>query len=364
MAEADRRGMKASMNRPVFAYALLLILTLAGTLSFADELGVEVDGRLLPVVDAHLHTGTWENLPPGFQERLSERVPRGFKWVMEPMSDWMLDVDNILSQLDGAGIYGGAVFALYSPHTTGIATNEYVSEQVSLHPDRLYGFASIRIDRWNRDWSEQLAALEAALTDLPHMVGIKLAHGHQQFRFDDERFDGIYEIAGRLGKPMYLHTGTSPNPGTRYEPPYADPAYLLPAIVKYSDAIFILGHSGYDSKDKALTYTDSAIDLASRYDNVYLEPGALGAERAEAVIDDYVQRIKKADVIDKVIYGSDGPQFPGYIGRHLEAFVAAMKRNDYSADEMELILSGNFSRVFGIEIPGAAAAVATTESQQ
>jgi predicted TIM-barrel fold metal-dependent hydrolase len=61
---------------------------------------------------------------------------------------------------------------------------------------------------------------------------------------------------------------------------------------------------------------------------------------------DFVQRIKKGKVIDKLIYGSDGPQFPGYLRGHLEAFVGAMQDAGYTTDEMRMILSDNFSRVF------------------
>jgi predicted TIM-barrel fold metal-dependent hydrolase len=270
---------------------------------------------------------------------------------MAPFSDWMLTTGNILSQLDSAGIYGGGLFALYSPHTTGNAPNNFVAERVAESDGRLWGFASIRVDDWNNGSDEQLAAFEQAFTDHAQMVGVKLAHGHQQVRLDDERFYPIYEIAGRLGKPMYLHTGTSPNPGTRYEPEYADPAYLEEAIQQFPNAVFILGHTGYDSKDRALTYTDSAIRLAQQYDNVYMEPGAMGATRAEALIDDFVVRLKEGNVLHKVIYGSDGVQFPGYVTSHLENYIAAMQRNDYTADEIEMVLSGNFGRVFNIELP-------------
>jgi predicted TIM-barrel fold metal-dependent hydrolase len=321
-----------------------------------ERWGVEVDGQWLPVIDLHTHTGEWDQMPPGFQARLSERAPKGFKWMMAPATDWMLGTDNILGQMNGAGIYGAGVFALYSPHTTGNAPNEFVAEKIAGHTDRMYGFASLRVDRWNEDAGLQLAALEAALTELPGMVGIKLAHGHQQFRFDDERFYPIYEIAGRLNKPMYLHTGTSPNPGTRFEPPYADPLYLEEAIQRYPDAVFILGHTGYDSKARALTYTDSAIYLAQKYDNVYMEPGALGADRAEELIDDFVVRMKENQVLHKVIYGSDGVQFPGYLADHLAAYVAAMQRNGYTAEEMAQVLAENFVRVFGVENPPTAAA--------
>ena len=312
------------------------------------EPGVLVDGERLAVVDMHLHTGTWEGSPPRFQERIIERVPKGFKWTGKYLTNYWLSSGHILSQLDGAGISAAGVFAVYSPHTTGIATNELLAEIVAADPQRLFGFASIRVDQWNLDSEAQLAAFEQALSTNDHMVGVKLAHAHQQFRFDDPRYYRIYEIAGRLNKPIYLHTATSPNPGTRLEPPYTDPYYLEDAIKRYPNTIFILGHAGWDSYHRKLTYADAAIDLAQRYDNVFMEPGALGAERAAEVLPDFVRRIKDGKVVHKLIYGSDGPQIPGYVRKHLQNYVAAMMAAGYTREEMRMVLSGNFSRVFGL----------------
>ena len=312
------------------------------------EPGVAFNGERLAVVDMHVHTGLWENMPPGFHSRLRETLPTGLKWTMPFMSDWMLSSSSILGQLDSAGISAAGMFAVYSPHTTGIAGNGFISEFCANDPERLYAFASIRVDQWNANGDEWLAKFESDLANLPHMIGVKLAHAHQQFRFDDERFDGIYEIAGRLRKPIYLHTSGSPNPGIRIEPPYNDPYYLENAIQKYPDTIFILGHAGWDSLAKELTYLDAVIDLSQRYDNVYFEPGALGAHRADEKVDEFVRRVKEAKVLHKMIYGSDGAQFPGYVKRHLEHFVAAMERANYSVEEMRLVLSDNFSRVFGL----------------
>ena len=319
-----------------------------------ENWGVQVNGQWIPVVDVHTHTGSWEQMPPAFQERIGERTPKGFKWTTGFVSNWMLGTGNILGQMNSAGIYGAGVFATISPNTTGNATTDFVIEKTAGHEDRMYVFATVRTDRWNVDSAARLEKFEDELASLPAVKGIKMAHAHQQIRFDDERFYPIYELAGRYGKPMYLHSGTSPNPGTRFEPEYADPAYLEEAIRKYPDSIFILGHTGYDSKERALTYTDSAIHLAQTYQNVYMEPGALGAERAAEVIDDYVVRLKEGKVLHKVIYGSDGVQFPGYLKLHLENYVAAMERNGYTNAEMSQVLAGNFSRLFGIEIPGLA----------
>ena len=77
------------------------------------------------------------------------------------------------------------------------------------------------------------------------------------------------------------------------------------------------------------------------------------------MIDDFVTRLKEANVLDKVIYGSDGVQLPGYLEEHLHNYVEAMKRNGYTNDEMRKVLSGNFIRVFGgIGNPSTQAAVA------
>jgi predicted TIM-barrel fold metal-dependent hydrolase len=330
------------------ASAIAVVSMIAACGGGDTELGVVVEGERLAVVDMHVHTGLWDDMPPGFHSRLRETLPTGTKWMMPFMSDFMLSDSSILGQLDSAGISAAGIFAVYSPHTTGIASNELVSDFCANNPERLFAFGSLRLDQWNANGDEWLEKFESDLANLPHMIGVKLAHAHQQARFDDERFDRMYEIAGRLGKPIYLHTSGSPNPGIRIEPPYNDPYYLENAIQKYPDTVFILGHAGWDSLNKELTYLDAVIDLSRRYDNVYFEPGALGAERAEEKVDEFVQRVKAGGVIPKMIYGSDGAQFPGYVGRHLEAFVAAMERADYSVEEMRQVLSGNFSRVFGL----------------
>ena len=45
--------------------------------------------------------------------------------------------------------------------------------------------------------------------------------------------------------------------------------HLEESIAKYPDAMFILGHSGYDSAEVQLTYLNSCVELAKKYDNVF-----------------------------------------------------------------------------------------------
>ena len=280
-------------------YRLILLIILFGVgynFLIKDDAettyGFTIDGVDIDIIDMHLHTGTWEALTEPYKERYSERVPKPFKFLMENLLGNGLTSEGILKQMDNAGSRRGGVFAVYSPDTTGIANNEFLYQQIKDQPERMFGFYSIRTDHWNIDAAKELEKLESDLIKYK-ATGIKLAHAHQQMRLDDKRFDGIYEIAGRLNKPIYIHTGTSPNPYTRREPPYVDPVYLEESIIKYPQTKFILGHSGYDSFLIQLTYLESCIQLAKKYGNVYFEPGALGARKASEVLPEYLKIIKK-----------------------------------------------------------------------
>lgn len=339
------------MKKNLIRISLLIIIAFIGISYFKGNgepsYGLVVNGNTIDVIDMHLHTGTWDALTEPYKERYSERVPKPFKFLMSSLLGNGLTSEGILKQMDNAGIKRAGVFAVYSPDTTGNASNEFLYQQIRNHPERMFGFYSIRTDSWNINRDIELKKLEDDLIKY-NSHGIKLAHAHQQMRLDDKRFDGIYEIAGRLGKPIYIHTGTSPNPYTRREPPYVDPLYLEASIKKYPQTKFILGHSGYDSHNIALTYLNSCIELVKKYNNVYLEPGALGARKAEDVLPEYLAIIKSNDLIDKVIYGSDGPQFPGYTKSHLNRFGDAMKEVNYTNEEMELLLGRNFELLFGL----------------
>lgn len=331
-----------------------LVLSLGLVAGCADsELGVVVDGERLPVIDMHLHPGEWDSIPPETREFLSSRFPFPTNLRPDKTAADVLSPAGILDEMDKGGVSVGVLFAIYAPRTVGIAANEDVIADVAAAPQRFYGLASLRLDRWNEDAEGELAALREALM-APGIVGIKLAHAHQQFRMDDPRYFPIYALAQELKKPVYLHTGTSPFPGTAQEPEYTDPTYLEPAIAAYPGAIFILGHLGYDFKTQQLGRLEACIDLAARYPNVYLEPSALGSRGSDPTGENLrkaIARMREAGLVDRIIYGSDGPQSPGFVADYLERTVAAMRAAGYTADEMRAVLAGNFARVFAVPEP-------------
>ncbi len=327
--------------------SVLLLLALTGC---ASDLGVSYRGRVLTAVDMHLHAGDWEKIPPSTQELLAENFPFPFSLNPPAVAARSLRADAIVDQLDSGGLKRGVLLAVYAPHSVGLAPNDFVAEQQATAPDRLSALASLRVDRWVTESAAQLEALDETLA-LPGMIGVKLAHTHMHFRMDDPDYYGIYDVAEAHDAPIYLHTGSSPFPGTDPSPPYTDPAYMEDAIRSYPDVDFILGHIGFDFIHKTLGELETCIQLAEQYPNVYLEPSAMGSAGSDPEGENLVEamrRFREAGLIDRIIHGSDGPQFPGFVGDYLDRVVTAMEAADYTADEAELVLSGNFERVFGV----------------
>ena len=332
-----------NMSRPVWSLTFLLACG-------PPPKGVDYRGARLAVVDMHLHPGDWQQIPESTQGYLASRFPFPFGLRPGRLADGVLTGEAILDQLDDAAVSAAVLFAVYAPRTVGVATNALVLRERRADSSRLWGLASLPVDRWDESSEGALAALTEALED-DGMVGIKLAHAHMHFRMDDPAYFPIYDVAVAHDAPVYLHTGTSPFPGTRTEPEYTDPAYLEAAIATHPRVQFILGHMGYDFIQKKPGKADIAIDLAVRYDNVWLEPSALGSRGSDPTgtnLPVVLRKAKSAGVSDRLIYGSDGPQSPGFAADYLERTLIAMETADYSVDEARLFLADNASSLFGI----------------
>ena len=338
------------MPRRIILLLLLLLLLVSGC--GPQQLGVLYDEGLIEVVDIHLHTGEWETTPERGKETLVEFFPFPIGLQAEQAVDGILSRAGLLGELDRAGIRRGVVLAVYAPKVFGIASNELViellREDAASGDSRLFGMASLRFDRWGAGWQAQLSELDRAL-DEPNMVGIKLAPPHQHFRMDDPRLNALAELSASHQAPIYVHTGPSPFPGTRNEIPYIDPAYIETLLASHPDTRFVLGHMGYDFLAENLGFLATCIALAQAYPNVYLEPSALGARARESGRDNMkavLLAARDGGVLDRVIYGSDGPQRPGFLDAYLEDTVAVMEELEFSAAEATAILSGTFEEIY------------------
>lgn len=328
----------------------------------------KLDGEEIDVVDMHLHAGSFGMLAAGQRSALAMFTPPFLQPFLPAFINAVSDAYSpgvgMLRQAQRAGFSHGVIYAVWTPYTSGWFPNDALSQilysprNVTLPDGKLafYGFASVFFDDFDKEpvRSARCAALESFLAKQgDRMIGIKLAHTHQRVRLDDTNTRCVFDAAKKYGKPIAMHTGLTPIAGALNEPAAYDPSFFESMVKLYPEVSFVLLHVGQGDRRA----TRSALDLTSRYPNVSLEISALGRP---LVLDEtgtmvmtmepqfpYVlAEIKKRGLISRTLWGSDGPQTPGYPAQYLDRIVAEMRTQSYSNDQIKAVLAGNFYRVF------------------
>jgi hypothetical protein len=328
--------------------------------------GTDIGDRVAAVVDMHLHPGDYATMAPTGKAFVAANLPPALQIfapdLLDRLSDpWAKHV-GIAEQTALAGIAHAVLFAVYAPHSTGVFDNAallaLLDDPRNLTGDGrpwAWGMASIDFEGWNDEVGPaRLAELRELLaTRRDKLIGIKLAHAHQQVRLDDAAYEGVYAIAAEVGVTVLLHTGLSPFPGTQTEPSYYDPSHLDSVVARFPDVDFVLSHVGQGDQ-RAVKH---AIDLAAARDNVWLELSALGrpplvdehgdtAATTEPQYPAVLAAIRDRGVITRTLFASDGPQYSGAVRGYLTKLVAGMRAAGYSPAELEAVLAGNFVRLF------------------
>lgn len=356
----------------------------AAALSAACFLGgpaaatIEIGGKQVKVVDLHLHPGHFGQIPEGGKQFTIGSTPDFTRLYSSAIFERLLDPYvphvGIKAQTDAAGVDHAVLYAVYTHKTTGYFTNEQLlsalldERNTSATPGVpwAFGFASINFfDGFLDPGKEQarLDALSSYLEKYPgRIIGIKLAHAHQAVAFDDAAYLGVYDIAAKHTVPVLLHTGFSPFPGSQTEPEYYDPIFLEQTLTNYDGTgamglvNFVMSHVGQGDARAV----DHILDLAAAHPNVYLEISALNrpflidkdgnpVESSEPQYPYVLQQIKAKGLTDRAIFGTDGPQFSGFVEKYLGILVQGMKDAGYTDAEMEAVLSGNFFKVFPVQ---------------
>jgi len=327
-------------------------------------------------VDMHLHPGFIGRMPGASKKFLIESTPPFtqlyapgvFRSVLDPYAPFV----GIQAQTSFASIDHAVLFAVYTQKTTGFFTNEeleaVLTDPRNVSTDGLpwaWGLASIDLFDGYVDGSgrldetvsrRRLDALRSYFIQRPDLfIGIKLAHAHQAVAFDDARYLGVYDVAYAADVPVYLHTGFSPFPNSQSERPYYDPSSLENVIANYPRVKFILGHVGQGDRGAV----DSAISIAARYSNVYLEISALNRpflrdmdghdtppDPNQPQYPYVLDQIKAKGLVQKTLFGTDGPQYSGMVKSYSELMKQAMAGRGYSEQEVRAVMGGNFFDVF------------------
>lgn len=365
------------MNRLGRLLSAAALAALVGSLGAPADAAITIDGTSVPVVDLHLHPGYFGQIAADGKDFIVGSTPDFTRLYAPAIFEKLLDPYaphvGIKAQTDAAGVDHAILYAVYTQKTTGYYTNEQLvtalldERNTSATPDLpwAFGFASVNFfDGYEDPAKEQarLAALSSYIEKYPgKIVGIKLAHAHQAVAFDDAKYLGVYDVAAKHAVPVLLHTGFSPFPGSQTDPEYYDPVFLEQVLSNYDGTgsmglvSFVMSHVGQGDARAV----DHALDLAEQHPNVYLEISALNrpfsidadgnpVESSEPQYPFVLQEIKARGLIGRTLFGTDGPQFSGFVEKYLGLIVQGMKDAGYTTAEMQAVLSGNFFKLFPV----------------
>src|SRR4026208_2495566 len=224
--------------------------------------------------------------------------------------------DDLVRNLDEAGLDCAVAFPLGAPYTDDSESNQIMAEEMAKHPKRIISFCRIKP---NFGPEASAKALDHCLGTL-QLRGIKL-HPETDFIAPNggELMEPIYVAARRYHVPIIFHTGMSSK---------ASPGVIAELAARYSDVPVILGHMGVSE------YVKLAVAVARPNENIFLETSVVGW--MPLLLEAF-----RGVGTSKILFGSDHPYNPlpmevEKISKHV------MKAAKLKHDDLKKVFADNF----------------------
>ena len=306
---------------------------------------VEVCGEEVFVVDAHIH-------PPDALD-YGHRYPDSFNPGL---------VGELLARMDEAGVDVAVMFAVeldpegyerfldgLDPYRRSMAMtilrtvntpNEEVKEYVDRAGGRVVGFGSV-----NPHGGEEYVEERLGLIKDYGFKGLKLLPTIQFFNPADEAYDHIFKVAEREGLIVTIHSGCDPGP---WEDPSMSeasrPKFIGEVAKRHPNLKIVIAHMGSYSALYPGIWFDEAVEVARRYDNVYVDVAAVFSRSL-------VKRAVREIGEDRVLFGSDYPAIGGYCdrARGMANCVRWALSIDLPARSLRKLMGENAARLLGLK---------------
>ncbi|MEW6529210.1 MAG: amidohydrolase family protein [Thermodesulfobacteriota bacterium] len=273
----------------------------------------------MKVLDIHIHVGRQEHLTQSLISFLEGEMGPGTVELAQQLTP-----ETLVGLLDAHGVRYGVILADYSPRTTGIIPNEFVSE-FCRHTDRIIPFASIDLD-------SDISPADQTERAVKHLgcKGLKLLPSYAHFFPDDSRMLPAYEVAQSLGIPIMFHTGTSVFPGSRIR--YANPLLLDDIAEDFPHLNIVMCHGG-----RPFWYKEAEWMLR-RHENMHIDISGIPLRKLPEIFP------KVEAFRDRYIFGSDWPSRP-----NIADYVREVARFPFSSETIQAILWDNGTRLLRLE---------------
>lgn len=286
------------------------IAAAGGATAFARRAAAEpaaaADG---PILDVHVHANFHDPV---------------LKHQAETLSGVAFSPEGLKTEMHSAGVEQALVIGF---ETDGKELSHHAANPLgrgnfawnSSPDDKIWLIGGINPYRLD---AEGLKDIEEALK-AGKLKGLKIYLGYYHRFPDDEVYKPVYELAGKYGVPVVLHTGDTYSANAKVR--FAHPLRIDDVAVDFREVTFVVAHLGNP-------WTIDAAELLYKNPNVYADLSGFLVGDAKyfadpknaAGIDHAVDRIRRAfawaENPRKFLYGSDWPLAP------MKAYAAFIRR--------------------------------------
>ncbi|MBM3569953.1 MAG: amidohydrolase [Alphaproteobacteria bacterium] len=245
-----------------------------------------------------------------------------WRWIRRSAPTQPVPLSATLAAMDGGGVAKALISAWVAPRNVMISNDE-VAEFVAQAPDRLIGVGSVDIAKPMQAVREIRRCVEKlgfkAIRVLPWLWEVPPT---------DRRFYPVYVACCELGVPFCTQIGHT---GPLMPSEVGRPIYLDRVALDFPELKIVGGHIGYP-------WTDEAIALVTKHDNVYIDTSAYTARRFPAALVEFMRGHGRR----KVLFGTNYPMIDP--AKALEGLDSLGLDEEAKA----LFLAGNARRVFGL----------------
>lgn len=222
-----------------------------------------------------------------------------------PWTREQLTTDQLIAQLDEAGIAKGAVLSVAywfrADYAKVQAENDWMAAQVARHPERLVGFCGIHP---LQDYA--VAEIERCAA-MPLVRGIKMQLGNSRVDLRNaehvDKLRRVFRAANERKMAIVAHLWNGPNYGR------ADAEVFLTRVLPEAPGVtvqiphFAGGGPGYT--DEALAVFAEAIEAGdARTKNLWFDLATVADQQSVAALETLARRIRQVG-IQRVVYGTD-----------------------------------------------------------
>ncbi|MEY4750792.1 MAG: hypothetical protein RJA44_1179 [Pseudomonadota bacterium] len=209
------------------------------------------------------------------------------RWTKAPIPTEPLPVSATVAAMDAAGVDRALISAWVAPRNVMISNDE-VAAFVAQAPQRLVGVGSVDISRPMSAMREVRRCVEElgfkAIRVLPWLWEVPPT---------DRRFYPVFAACCEMGVPFCTQIGHT---GPLMPSEVGRPIYLDQVALDFPDLDIVAGHIGYP-------WTDEAIAVATKHENVFIDTSAYTARRYPAALVEFMRGHGR----HKVLFGTNYP---------------------------------------------------------